>query len=181
MVIYARISRWDQRSFAATLQPIFMTMGALSVVMKLWTGGGGGFPRGRSLVSRVSGLSCGGNSGRAGDRTFIVPLCFRSLSTTNGHDAGGTRRDQRDRARGVSAFVLDLSPDLHVENKHNMQKNEDKKFSLTLQASCVILFMSLRLGRHDAKEPAMSAVKVSQKNSSYLPSKRPFVVVTFTF
>ncbi|WGH93222.1 sulfite exporter TauE/SafE family protein [Auritidibacter ignavus] len=38
MVIYARISRWDQRSFAATLQPIFMTMGALSVVMKLWTG-----------------------------------------------------------------------------------------------------------------------------------------------
>ena len=38
MVIYARISRWDQRSFAATLQPIFMTMGTLSVVMKLWTG-----------------------------------------------------------------------------------------------------------------------------------------------
>ncbi|WGH88535.1 hypothetical protein [Auritidibacter ignavus] len=62
-----------------------------------------------------------------------------------------------------------------------MQENEDKKFSLTLQASCVILFMSLRLGRLGAKERAMSAVKVSQKNSSYIPSKRPFVVVTFTF
>lgn len=38
MVIYSRLSRWDQRSFAATLQPIFMTMGALSVVMKLGMG-----------------------------------------------------------------------------------------------------------------------------------------------
>ncbi|GMA41659.1 sulfite exporter TauE/SafE family protein [Mobilicoccus caccae] len=34
MVIYSRLSRWEHRSFAATLQPIFMTMGALSVVTK---------------------------------------------------------------------------------------------------------------------------------------------------
>jgi len=34
MVIYSRLSRWDHRSFAATLQPIFMTMGALSVITK---------------------------------------------------------------------------------------------------------------------------------------------------
>lgn len=38
MVIYSRLSRWEQRSFAATLQPIFMTMGAASVVSKLVMG-----------------------------------------------------------------------------------------------------------------------------------------------
>ncbi|MGJ9425382.1 TSUP family transporter [Nesterenkonia halotolerans] len=38
MVIYSRLSRWDQRSFAATLQPIFMTMGAVSVLAKLVIG-----------------------------------------------------------------------------------------------------------------------------------------------
>ncbi|GAA1102115.1 sulfite exporter TauE/SafE family protein [Nesterenkonia jeotgali] len=38
MVIYSRVSRWDQRSFAATLQPIFMTMGAVSVIAKLAMG-----------------------------------------------------------------------------------------------------------------------------------------------
>ncbi|WP_328821769.1 sulfite exporter TauE/SafE family protein [Nesterenkonia haasae] len=38
MVIYSRLSRWDQVSFAATLQPIFMTMGAASVVSKLALG-----------------------------------------------------------------------------------------------------------------------------------------------
>ena len=34
MVIHSRLARWDQRSFAATLQPVFMTMGALSVLAK---------------------------------------------------------------------------------------------------------------------------------------------------
>lgn len=38
MVIYSRLARWDQVSFAATLQPIFMTMGAASVVSKLVLG-----------------------------------------------------------------------------------------------------------------------------------------------
>lgn len=38
MVIYSRVARWEQRSFAATLQPIFMTMGAASVVSKLVLG-----------------------------------------------------------------------------------------------------------------------------------------------
>ncbi|NLS08864.1 sulfite exporter TauE/SafE family protein [Nesterenkonia sp. MY13] len=51
MVIYSRLSRWDQRSFAATLQPIFMTMGAASVISKLALGsvstdGGAGIPFG---------------------------------------------------------------------------------------------------------------------------------------
>ena len=49
MVIYSRVSRWDQRSFAATLQPIFMTMGAASVISKSVLGsvgldGGAGIP-----------------------------------------------------------------------------------------------------------------------------------------
>lgn len=38
MVIYARVSGWGQQSFAATMQPIFMTMGAASVVAKLSMG-----------------------------------------------------------------------------------------------------------------------------------------------
>lgn len=38
MVIYSRLSRWQQASFAATLQPIFMTMGAASVITKLAMG-----------------------------------------------------------------------------------------------------------------------------------------------
>ncbi|WP_022873548.1 sulfite exporter TauE/SafE family protein [Nesterenkonia alba] len=38
MVIYSRVSRWEQVSFAATLQPIFMTMGAVSALSKLALG-----------------------------------------------------------------------------------------------------------------------------------------------
>lgn len=38
MVIYAKLSRWEQRSFAATMQPTFMTMGILSVATKLAVG-----------------------------------------------------------------------------------------------------------------------------------------------
>lgn len=38
MVIYSRLARWEQLRFAATLQPIFMTMGAASVASKLATG-----------------------------------------------------------------------------------------------------------------------------------------------
>lgn len=38
MVIYSKLSRWDHREFAATLQPTFMTMGAISVIVKLLLG-----------------------------------------------------------------------------------------------------------------------------------------------
>lgn len=38
MVIYSRVTRWDQHRFAATMQPVFMSMGALSVVSKLAAG-----------------------------------------------------------------------------------------------------------------------------------------------
>lgn len=34
MVVHARLVRWSQGGFAATMQPVFMTMGALSVLAK---------------------------------------------------------------------------------------------------------------------------------------------------
>ena len=41
MVIHSRLARWEQQSFAATLQPVFMTMGALSVLTKMLLGSAG--------------------------------------------------------------------------------------------------------------------------------------------
>ncbi|KAA0918883.1 sulfite exporter TauE/SafE family protein [Dietzia sp. ANT_WB102] len=38
MLIYAHATNWTQRSFAATLQPIFGTMGAVSVITKVGLG-----------------------------------------------------------------------------------------------------------------------------------------------
>ncbi|WP_238529261.1 sulfite exporter TauE/SafE family protein [Dietzia alimentaria] len=38
MLVYAQATNWGQRSFAATLQPIFLTMGAVSVVSKVGLG-----------------------------------------------------------------------------------------------------------------------------------------------
>lgn len=38
MVIYATVSRWEQVRFAATLQPVFLSFGAMSVATKLGLG-----------------------------------------------------------------------------------------------------------------------------------------------
>lgn len=38
MVVYSKLSGWPQRSFAATMQPTFMTMGVFSVTVKLLAG-----------------------------------------------------------------------------------------------------------------------------------------------
>lgn len=38
MLVYAQATGWTQRSFAATLQPIFCTMGAISVITKVGLG-----------------------------------------------------------------------------------------------------------------------------------------------
>src|SRR5690606_37816666 len=38
MLVYAQATNWNQRSFAATLQPIFCTMGAVSVLTKVGLG-----------------------------------------------------------------------------------------------------------------------------------------------
>lgn len=40
MIMYATLTRWPQHSFAATLQPTFLTMGFLSVVTKIIFGSG---------------------------------------------------------------------------------------------------------------------------------------------
>lgn len=46
LVVYSRLSRWDHIEFAATMQPVFMTLGALSVGVKSLIGatGDSGFP-----------------------------------------------------------------------------------------------------------------------------------------
>lgn len=41
LVIHSRLTRWEQQSFAATLQPIFMSMGAISVLSKTLLGSTG--------------------------------------------------------------------------------------------------------------------------------------------
>ncbi|GAA1483938.1 sulfite exporter TauE/SafE family protein [Brachybacterium fresconis] len=38
MLAYAQVTRWEQKAFAATLQPIFLTMGLTSVATKLLVG-----------------------------------------------------------------------------------------------------------------------------------------------
>lgn len=58
MVIYSRVSRWEQLRFAATLQPIFMTMGLASVVTKVLSGSAGG---------ATGGGGGGGAGGGGGD------------------------------------------------------------------------------------------------------------------
>lgn len=40
ITVYAQASRWDQRTYAATLQPIFMVAGALSFLAKVFAGAG---------------------------------------------------------------------------------------------------------------------------------------------
>lgn len=42
MLAYAQVTRWEQKSFAATLQPIFLTMGLLSVLTKVLAGAADG-------------------------------------------------------------------------------------------------------------------------------------------
>lgn len=48
ITVYAQAARWDHRIYAATLQPLFVVGGALSVIIKLVTGAGslGGSTRG---------------------------------------------------------------------------------------------------------------------------------------
>lgn len=40
ITVYAQASRWEQRSFAATLQPIFIVSGGVSFLIKIITGAG---------------------------------------------------------------------------------------------------------------------------------------------
>ncbi|MGD7003317.1 sulfite exporter TauE/SafE family protein [Corynebacterium halotolerans] len=65
MTVYAQASRWEQNSFSATLQPIFLVAGLLSVTVKLLTGAatfqhtdGWVWPLG--VLGMVAGISLGG-------------------------------------------------------------------------------------------------------------------------
>lgn len=46
LVVYSRLSRWDHLSFAATVQPVFMTLGFVSIAVKYAVGatGSAGLP-----------------------------------------------------------------------------------------------------------------------------------------
>lgn len=61
MLAYAQVTRWDQRSFAATLQPIFLTMGLVSVITKLLVGttGSGGPPPWPLMVAAIGSVPIG--------------------------------------------------------------------------------------------------------------------------
>lgn len=61
MVIYARVSRWPQRSFAATMQPTFMMLAIMSVVTKLVAGVGvvGDLPPWWFFVALVAAVIAG--------------------------------------------------------------------------------------------------------------------------
>ncbi|PFG39072.1 hypothetical protein ATJ97_1567 [Georgenia soli] len=56
MLIYARATGWEQRPFAATLQPIFLTMGTVSLVTKLGVGAAG--PAGPPDGWLVAAVAC---------------------------------------------------------------------------------------------------------------------------
>jgi uncharacterized protein len=89
MVVYSRLARWDQLSFAATLQPIFMTMGAAPVVSKLALGsvsaeGDVGVPFGALLAGIVTTVLVGILIGSRLARVVPVALARRMALTLAG-------------------------------------------------------------------------------------------------
>jgi uncharacterized membrane protein YfcA len=62
MLVYAQATGWNQRSFAATLQPIFFTMGATSVITKVGLG-----------AAPISGLPPIGVIGRRSESASDIP------------------------------------------------------------------------------------------------------------
>lgn len=61
MLAYAQMTRWEQKPFAATLQPIFLTMGLTSVVTKLLVGasGVGQLPSWTLVVAAIGSVPLG--------------------------------------------------------------------------------------------------------------------------
>jgi uncharacterized protein len=92
MLIYARATGWEQRPFAATLQPIFLTMGTISLATKFAVGAAGaaGPPDGW-LVAAVAvavpvGVLLGGRvarrvSPRAARRLAVVVVSVGAVAT----------------------------------------------------------------------------------------------------
>lgn len=60
VLLYAQATRWPQRAFAATLQPIFLTMGLVSLLTKAVTGAvSGGLPEWPLVVAAVAAVPVG--------------------------------------------------------------------------------------------------------------------------
>ncbi|MGP9725238.1 sulfite exporter TauE/SafE family protein [Corynebacterium sp. AOP40-9SA-29] len=64
ITVYAQASRWDQRTFSATLQPLFIVSGVVSFAIKAFSGAGdiSGTPWGiwpAALVAMVIGIAMG--------------------------------------------------------------------------------------------------------------------------
>ena len=73
ITVYAQASRWDQRTFAATLQPLFVVSGTLSFIIKAVSGSGDitGEPWGiwpAALLAIVLGIAVGMRIARRVDR-----------------------------------------------------------------------------------------------------------------
>lgn len=92
MLIYAHAVGWAQRSFAATLQPIFLTMGAVSLLTKAAVGAtsGGGLPPWQLAVAAVAtvpfGVLVGGRvasrvTARAARRVAVVLVVAGATAT----------------------------------------------------------------------------------------------------
>ncbi|WP_297007554.1 sulfite exporter TauE/SafE family protein [uncultured Corynebacterium sp.] len=74
LTVYAQASRWEQRTFAATLQPLFVVAGTLSFSIKWFSGAGdiGAEPRGiwpAALVAILLGIAVGIRISRRVPRT----------------------------------------------------------------------------------------------------------------
>lgn len=81
ITVYAQASRWDQRTFAATLQPLFIVSGVLSFGIKSFSGAGdiGSEPWGiwpAALVAIILGITVGTWIARRTDRATAHRLAL---------------------------------------------------------------------------------------------------------
>ncbi|MBG6182384.1 putative membrane protein YfcA [Arthrobacter sp. CAN_A214] len=83
MVIYAQVTRWEQRTFSASLQPIYMSMGAMSVVAKTAIGGTGieALPPWWVVPAAVGVVAAGILAGTVLERK-VPPAVARTLAIT---------------------------------------------------------------------------------------------------
>ncbi|WP_448071019.1 TSUP family transporter [Georgenia yuyongxinii] len=92
MLVYAHATRWAQRSFAATLQPVFLAMGVVSVLTKstLGAAGPGGLPPWPLVMAVVSAVPVGvviggrvarGVSATAARRLAVVVVTLGAAGT----------------------------------------------------------------------------------------------------
>jgi len=59
MLLYAHATSWSQRAFAATLQPIFLTMGSVSLLTKLTLGATARLPDWPVIAAAIAAVPLG--------------------------------------------------------------------------------------------------------------------------